>query len=140
MKDNAVTDTLVNSIVEQVMAALRARGVAAPSSGAPRGASPLTVRPGPVAGKAADAAPQKVFLTAEMLERRLASEATDGRAVELAHNEFLTPAAMDVVDERHLTIRRSPQALASPADGQGSNPVPAASRGPPACAAAAWAC
>jgi ribose 5-phosphate isomerase RpiB len=56
-------------------------------------------------------APQKVFLTAGMLQQRLAVEAGDGRVVELAPHEFLTPAAMDVADALHLAVRRKPVAL-----------------------------
>lgn len=117
-----MTDALVNSIVEQVMAALRAQGVAPPASGSPRTAPPVSVRPGPVAGKPADAAHQKVFLTAELLERRLAAEAGDGRAIELAHNEFLTPAARDVVEELHLTVRKEPRTPPRPPAERSANP------------------
>jgi ribose 5-phosphate isomerase RpiB len=115
MKDSPVTDALVNSIVEQVMAALRARGVAPPPPGAPRAAPPLAPRP-------ADAAAGKVFLTAELLQGRLAAEAGDGRVVELAHNEFLTPAAMDVVEELHLTVRKAPQRPPAASEDRGGNP------------------
>ena len=112
-----VTDAMVRDIVEQVMATLRSRELVAPaSSSAPAGgplASATPPAPAPSAASEPDR-PAKVFLTAEMLERRLASEPGNGRTIELAPNEFLTPAARDVVDERRLTVRQAAEALPAP--------------------------
>jgi len=117
-----MTDEMVGQIVEQVMAALKARGVAAPPP--PPAAAPLTaLAPPDPNAKPAAAQPQKTFITAEMLQRRLAAEDGDGRAIELASCEFLTPAAMDLVDERHLTVRKAAATLPKPADADGRPPA-----------------
>lgn len=66
--------------------------------------------------KANTTTPQrKIFITAEVLQKRLATNDGPGRSVELAYNEFLTPAAMDLVDQRRLTVRKQPKQLAGPA-------------------------
>ena len=130
-----MTDELVNQIVQQVLAALAQQGVASPLATVPSPAAPpagatsrgaagaaAASRPrpaiaelrGPKSARPAAQRPQKVFLTAEMLLRRLATEAGDGRTIELAHNEFLTPAAADVAEERHLTVKRQPKLLPAP--------------------------
>jgi ribose 5-phosphate isomerase RpiB len=55
-----------------------------------------------------DSAPRpRVFITAEMLRQRLAEGAAHG-AIELAENEFLTPSAQDLADQKHLTVRKVP--------------------------------
>jgi hypothetical protein len=53
--------------------------------------------------------PQKVFITADMLLRRLTDEG--GKVLELAPYEFLTPAAMDIIEDRHVPIRRLAECL-----------------------------
>lgn len=131
---------LVDSIVRQVVSALNAQGLtvraqppagpatamsaataptasalalaAASPSGGPR--SPLALAAVVAAGKAgkgpkAPAAPQKVFITADMLLRRLTAEG--GKVIELAPHEFLTPAALDIIEDRHLPIRRLVECL-----------------------------
>ncbi|HUS93204.1 MAG TPA: RpiB/LacA/LacB family sugar-phosphate isomerase [Phycisphaerae bacterium] len=100
-----MTDELVSRIVRQVMAAMGREGVAAPAEAQQAPSPDAATKP-----KAARP-PQKTFLTAEVLLRRLAATDGDGRAVELASHEFLTPAAKDVVDERHLAVRRAAEAL-----------------------------
>ncbi len=77
----------------------------------------------------------KVFITADMLLRRLETEGGNGRTLELAHNEYLTPAAEDVVDQRHLTVKKLPQPLPAPPEtNDGGNGQP------PAAACATGAC
>ena len=142
-----MTDELVNAIVQQVMVALRERGVVEGSGGAGGGTngtgkgvlSTALAKPqaaargggGPsvrsASGELSDGegsrGPQKVFLTAEMLERRLAAEAGDGRVIELAAHEFLTPAALDLADERRLKVTQKQAALPqAPRAGDGVTP------------------
>ncbi len=52
----------------------------------------------------------KVFVTAQMLQDRLASSAG---GLELAANEFLTPAARDVVDGKSISVHRTSAAVAA---------------------------
>jgi len=97
---------MLDKVVADVSEALRARGIAPARRGAParRDAAP----------KAAE--PARVFVTAEMLLRRLAAAPADGpKVLELAHNELLTPAARDIADERRLTVRRQEAPVGSPA-------------------------
>jgi len=123
-----VTDALVDNIVSQVMAALRAQGVAAYAPARP--VPPRLPAARDATAVKSSAPPQRAFLTAAALERRMAAEPGDGRVIELAANEFLTPAARDVVDERHLTVRRAPQALPSPASSSPNATVCEAARNP----------
>ncbi len=91
----------VNTIVEQVLAQLRQGGVAQAAAGKP--APPVAPQP------AAPARPQavksgKVFLTADDAAQRIGAA---GRGVlELSENEFLTPAAKDLVDTRHIKVQK----------------------------------
>jgi len=57
----------------------------------------------------------KIFITEQMLAQRVSG---GGGAVVLAHNEFLTPAAADLAEGKHVTITRvaSPM-IATPAAG-----------------------
>lgn len=64
----------------------------------------------------------KVFVTAQMLQDRLAGSA--GGQLELAGNEFLTPAARDVVARKSISVHRAPTAV------QGGRNTPAVSSGP----------
>ena len=112
---------LVNQIVEQVIAALKQSGAVAaqepPHDSTDRaGAKPQAGgKPGAqyapdwtFVKKAEAKSPQssqKAFITAEMLQRRLAAGVEKG-IVELAPNEFLTPGAKDLADELHLTVRK----------------------------------
>ncbi len=50
----------------------------------------------------------KVFVTAQMLQDRLAGSA--GGQLALGGNEFLTPAARDVVDRKSISVHRAPAA------------------------------
>jgi ribose 5-phosphate isomerase RpiB len=102
---------LVNQVTEQVILLLRRQGVAIP----PAAAGQPIVSPSPEPGMTASetkpartsAAPPagKIFVTAEMLRQRLAS--SGGGGIELACNEFLTPNAVDLAEQRQLAIRRS---------------------------------
>ena len=47
-----------------------------------------------------------MFVTYDDLARRLNTAGASGGAVELAGNEFLTPAAMDLVQQRNLAVHR----------------------------------
>jgi len=57
----------------------------------------------------------KVFVTAQMLHARLAGSA--GGQLELAGNEFLTPAARDVVDRKSISVHRAPTVPVAAANG-----------------------
>jgi hypothetical protein len=131
-----VADELVDRIVAQVLAALRQQGAAAPAPRADAGAASSTPAGDAGASSAGILAaarqatgktasppePLRVFLTADAVQRRLTTDGGDG-TLELEHNEFLTPAASDVVDERRLTLRRRLRALATPsANGQAAQP------------------
>lgn len=144
---SAVDPKLMQQIVEQVLATLKGKGLSAPSAfaapapakaqspaktdSAPAGAGKTFVSQfAPAwqrsAGKAASkipAAPQKIFLTAEMLQRRLAASNTKG-TVELAANEVLTPAAIDLADEKHITIGRAAAGLKTQAPAEAAKPSP----------------
>ena len=134
-----MSDDLVNRIAEQVLAALKAQGTAPPPAapaGADADAAPLAIpasaAPAPMAKPGA---PPKVFVTAEMLGQRLAVDDGDGRAIELAPHEFLTPAAADLADERHVAVRKPapslPKAPAPASASVGGNPGQAAATDTP---------
>lgn len=125
-----MTDKSLDEIVREVLAAIQSRGLgaalAAPQAKVEANPAPQTrVRPGAATPQAQPKArpakcrpaeaPRKVFLTADMLLQRLADNDGQSRTIELAHNEFLTPAAMDLADQRHLAVRKQPKPLASPA-------------------------
>jgi ribose 5-phosphate isomerase RpiB len=151
LRANGVTDEALDKIVREVLAAIQSRGLGA-AMAAPQGkveavektAPAAPARPGAAAPQAQPKAPpaaatRKVFLTADVLLQRLAGESGQGRTIDLAHNEFLTPAAMDLADERHMAVRRQPRQLASPdivAEAPKSAcPAPAAGPGRAAAAA-----
>ncbi len=143
-----MTDEVINQIVQQVLAAMQTRGLAvdvasrqakveAPPAPPARAQTPQALpsaQPAVQADKASTTStPRKVFITAEMLQRRLATDDGQGRSVELAHNEFLTPAAIDLAAQRRLTIRKQPRQLACPEEAKdlpaaAESPVPAAAR------------
>lgn len=115
-----MTDEAVNQIVRKVLAAMQSRGL-----GVEAAAPQARALPGARAGKARTTdAPRKVFLTADMLQRRLAADAGQGRTIELANNEFLTPAAIDLAGQRRLTVHKRPKPLACPVET--TQPPPAA--------------
>lgn len=119
---------LINHIVQQVVAAMRQSGqLPAAADAAPAGTgdgklpaaagvsaqAPANGRPLPPQAQemknskpAIPASPARVFITAELLEQRLKG-AAHGNVLELAHNEFLTPNARDIVIMRHLTVRQA---------------------------------
>ena len=133
-----MTDKSLDEIVREVLAAIQSRGLgaalAAPRAKVEANPAPRTrVRPGEATPQAQPKArpakcrpaeaPRKVFLTADMLLQRLAGDSGQGRTIELAHNEFLTPAAMDLADDRRLAVRKQPKPLASPAGAVRSDAV-----------------
>lgn len=104
------------------MAPVRAPAAAGPSGGqhsraggrpgGPR--SPLALAAAVAAarggkGPKPPAPPQKVFITADALLRRLTGEG--GKVLELAPHEFLTPAALDIIEDRHVPVRRMAECL-----------------------------
>lgn len=115
---------LVQKVVEQVIAALAARDPAAPLPG-PGGEpsaghrrpvaaeKPSSVPPSPSAGTASPNH-ARTFLTYDALTRRLADGKAGGGTIELAHNEFLTPAARDLAEQRNLAVHRLPPPDATP--------------------------
>lgn len=82
----------VDKIVQEVMAAMQQ----SPAAGSARNSA---------------VAPAKSFLTADMVQARLAGG--KGSALELAANEFLTPAAMDLLQRRQVTATRSNRVAAN---------------------------
>lgn len=48
----------------------------------------------------------KIFITAEMLSQRLSVNGSSAGALQLAYNEYLTPAAEDLADDKHLTVQK----------------------------------
>ncbi len=126
-----MTDEVLDNIVREVLAAIQSRGLGAalpaPQAVAAAAAKPAPRtpdRPGAAAPQAQPKAPpagarpadtRKIFLTADMLRQRLAGESGQTRTIDLAHNEFLTPAAIDLADDLHLAVRRQqPMQLAPP--------------------------
>ena len=105
-------EELVNTVVRQVLAEIGRTD--AQSATGQQDAKPQAGRP--QAGRSAGgkaSVPTKIFITADMLSQRIGA---GGGVVELAHNEFLTPNALDVVQMRNLTVRKTPKpAIAVPA-------------------------
>jgi len=111
-----VQGELVDKIVAQVIAALGEQGVGGdgvwrPGNGAV--SRPVSPRQVPASAGATPRRGGRVFVTAEMLEQRLRAGG-NGSLVELADNEFLTPNAVDLADQRRLTIRKKPKPSQSP--------------------------
>lgn len=95
----------MDKVVQEVVAMLRKQGLAGSATVAPavlRSSTPAakTASPKPTEKKTA----AKVFITANMMERRLA-ESQSGQ-LSLAANEFLTPAAQDLVAKRHVVVKK----------------------------------
>jgi ribose 5-phosphate isomerase RpiB len=111
-----VQGELVDKIVAQVIAALSEQVVGGDGVWRPgNGAASRTVLPRQVPANAG-ATPRRggrVFVTAEMLEQRLRAGG-NGSLVELSDNEFLTPNAVDLADQRRLTIRKRPKPSQAP--------------------------
>jgi ribose 5-phosphate isomerase RpiB len=111
-----VNRELVNEVAQQVMRMLRqgtpaATGVIA-AAGADTHNPPQTEKPA------------KVFLTADALQQRIAAGGSG--SVELAHNEYLTPNAIDLADRKRLVIRRAVAMLPkAPQPGAGSGAMAA---------------
>ena len=60
-----------------------------------------------------------MFVTEEMLKRRIAGKVT---SIELAANEFLTPAASDLAARRRVTVRRTRGPIGRPVAAVQSSP------------------
>jgi hypothetical protein len=147
---------VINEIVQKVLAEMNSLGLSAsaPEPAGPAGPAKPT-KPAPRAStyqpawtfqparkQKAPEAPRRIFITADMLAQRLRA-GDGGRTIELACNEFLTPAAQDLADSRHLAVRRQAAGLEQAADvacasggnGEGQ-PVSASASAPvPACGA-----
>ena len=144
---------LAKKIVEQVVAALGKDVPAARSSvavPAPAGQRPsarlaqdslgenaAAKDPQASDGESAGRAVARVFVTRDELSQRAAASG-GGAPIQLAHNEFLTPSALDLVDERHLAVSKAPapSPMVSPAPQKvgnkaGSNPAAAGSQASP---------
>ena len=114
---------LIEQIVEQVITAMSQGqpALAKPAKLAPKqwkaapASAPVAFKPAPKANILL--APAKVFITAEVLEQRVAA-GVENNALKLAHNEYLTPNARDVADKRRLKISRQAQQIAQPAEQQ----------------------
>ncbi len=113
---------LVNRIVEQVLVALRQRGGSA-LTGAPPAA---VARIGVGQARPQVGPPAKVFITAQMLQQRIRASTGNGM-IELASNEYLTPNAVDLVQQRHLTVHKAPKP--NPAQASGNPAAPVANSG-----------
>jgi len=104
-----VDDQLINAIIDQVVATLRKKPTSSPVAPAASAqpAKSQAISPNRVqAAKTQTPRPAgKVFLTAELLAQRLACQ-TQGGALELADNEFLTPSAQDLVATKHITVHK----------------------------------
>ncbi len=101
-------EELVQNVVRQVIATLNG------------GAKALIPAPGPCPSPASTAsvkqpsspAPRKIFVTEAMLISRVT--AAGGGAIALAHNEYLTPAAADWAEDKHLKVTRQEKPRAVP--------------------------
>ncbi|MBI5723583.1 MAG: RpiB/LacA/LacB family sugar-phosphate isomerase [Planctomycetes bacterium] len=125
---------LIDRIVRQVLEALGNQ------AGGPKSAAAPVAQPHPAVPAASDISKsasgkkssedsgpsRKIFITAQMLQERLAG-GTHGGLVELEHNEYLTPNAQDLADDRSLTVRKQPEAPPAPSAPQ-ENPPPAAAQ------------
>ena len=90
-------------IVQQVVAALRSSGATGDS---PHFRNDNDAKKGTVPSRACcgdERGPGKLFLTAAMVRQRL----DGGHGLELAANEFLTPAAQDVVQQMQVSVTRA---------------------------------
>ncbi|MDY7010699.1 MAG: RpiB/LacA/LacB family sugar-phosphate isomerase [Planctomycetota bacterium] len=108
---------LVNKVVEHVIEALGRQGNATQPEASPIDTPKLTERNPSVCFPSEDKPtdsypsalgirpPPKVFITAEVLQQRLTG--SKGGVIELAANEFLTPAAADLADTKNLTISKA---------------------------------
>jgi len=123
-----VTDETLEQIVRKVLAEIRSRGLAAEPAPRtpPAGDAPAATRTAP----AAPAPTRKVFLTADALTRRLRAAGDEVKALDLAYNEFLTPAAMDIVHLRRLTVRQQPKPIPRAEEAPGDAVAPAGPASP----------
>lgn len=96
---NGISDSLVNQIVQRVLAELSPQAAASPGAAAPaQGAAAAGASPA-----ASGASPNgRAWLTADMI----ADRAAGGSAVAIGPNEHLTPAARDYAASRKIEVRR----------------------------------
>jgi len=108
---------LISRVVEQVVAELRRRPTTSPAP-SPSPSPAAVAKPPRRAQQTQPGTPTKIFITAEMLSARLAAGEQSG-VVELAHNEFLTPNAEDLLAKRHVAVKKAPAPAPIPtADGR----------------------
>ena len=105
-------DEVVQAISVNGLPGVRRPAAAPQGTSPPAQAAPKSIRD--------DQPPaRKVFITEQMLSGRIAAKGSAGGAIELADNEFLTPAAKDLLAARGLSVRKSarpcPPAAQSPA-------------------------
>jgi len=119
---------LVSRIVDEVVQAIRTNGLggAASPPAAPQAAAP-PAQPAPKSIREESPPAKKVFITEQMLSARIAAKGSTGGAIELADNEFLTPAAQDLLAARGLTVRKSVRPASPAAAPAGAGFVPAGS-------------
>lgn len=127
-----MTNELVEQIVRRVLAEMQQQSRPAAPAPPPARKSPEPTAPAPKASAPAGAGPaRRVFITADALERKLRALGEGAKAVDLAHNEHLTPAAMDVVHQRRLNVRRQPRPIpraeVAPGPAEAAAPCSAAS-------------
>lgn len=115
----------LQQIVDQVVAALKARGIAAGPSSTPAATpapaatpEPQTEAPKTNARTAPPAPKKKQFITVDMLRKRAGFADVGPRKLELAPNEFLTPAAQDEARRLNLTVERKSKVVAAPLEPQ----------------------
>jgi ribose 5-phosphate isomerase RpiB len=127
---------LINKVVQQVLASLNSQAApAAPKAPAaatkvsPTASFAPALKKKPVRA-AEPASVKKIFVTAEMLQQRLAA----GKGgVELSHNEYLTPNAEDFAAMRHITVKKQSKPALAPAPAQAPcGEVPAGKASPAA--------
>jgi ribose 5-phosphate isomerase RpiB len=110
----------MDTIVQQVVAAMRQGEGAKPRAASSRACCGEESR-----------LPARQFITAQALQRRLQG---GGSHLELATNEFLTPAAQDLVGQMQLSVTR--KTSATPAE----KPSPSAARPTPTAALPSISC
>ncbi len=103
---------LVNKITEQVIEALGRQGdTTQPETPLPKTQEPTDSNPSALETRSVS----KVFITVDDLRQRLSG--TNGGVIELSHNEFLTPAAADLVEAKNLIISKASAPEPQPAEG-----------------------
>ncbi len=103
---------LVNKITEQVIEALGRQGDGTqPETPLPKTQEPTERSPSALGTRTVS----RVFITVDDLTQRLVG--SNGGVIELSHNEFLTPAAVDLAEAKHITISKAERDTGIPAFG-----------------------